>query len=156
LVAGVVAEEFSKLRPDESETFAKNAAAYRTKLDALEKWVKREVVSIPKDRRKLATAHAAFQYFCEAYGFESFSVQGINREQMPDAVTLAKLVSTLKDEKVTAIFPEKESNPKMLQSLTRDNGIKLGRELIADGRGMTSYEEMMKANVTAIVESLAN
>jgi zinc/manganese transport system substrate-binding protein len=154
--AGVVAEEFSKLRPDESETFAKNAAAYRTKLDALEKWVKREVVSIPKDRRKLATAHAAFQYFCEAYGFESFSVQGINREQMPDAVTLAKLVSTLKEEKVTAIFPEKESNPKMLQSLTRDNGIKLGRELIADGRGMTSYEEMMKANVTAIVESLAN
>lgn len=152
----VVAEELSKQRPDESEIFAKNAAAYRLKLDTLEKWVRRELIRIPKDRRKLATAHAAFQYFCNTYGFESFSVQGLNREQMPDAVTLSKLVSTLKSEKVAAIFPEKESNPKMLQSLTRDTGIKLGGELIADGRGMTSYEEMMRANVNAIVEALSD
>ena len=150
----VVADELSKQRTDESEVFAENAASYRLKLDALEKWVKRELVRIPRDGRKLATAHAAFQYFCKAYGFESFSVQGLNREQMPDAVTLAKLISTLKEEKVAAIFPEKESNPKMLQSITRDTGIKLGGELVADGRGMTSYEEMMRANVTAIVEAL--
>ena len=150
----VVAEELSRQRPDESETFARNAATYRGKLDVLEKWVRREVIRLPKDRRKLATAHAAFQYFCEAYGFESFSVQGVNREQMPDAVTLAKLISTLKSEKVAAIFPEKESNPKMLQSLTRDTGIKLGDELIADGRGVTSYGAMVRANVTAIVAAL--
>lgn len=152
---GVVADELSRQRPDMREAFASNAAAYRAKLDVLEKWVKREVVRIPRDGRKLATAHAAFQYFCEAYGFESFSVQGLNREQMPDAVTLGKLVSTLKKEKVAAIFPEKESNPKMLQSLTRDTGIKLGGELVADGRGMTSYEEMMRGNVAAIVEALS-
>ena len=42
----------------------------------------------------------------------------------------------------------------MLHSLTRDTGIKLGGELIADGRGMTSYEEMMRANVKTIVEAL--
>jgi zinc/manganese transport system substrate-binding protein len=150
----VVAEELSKQRTDESEAFAKNAAAYRLKLDALEKWVRRELVRIPRDRRKLATAHAAFQYFCKAYGFETFSVQGLNREQMPDAVTLAKLITTLEQKKVAAIFPEQESNPKMLQSLARDTGIKLGGELIADGRGMTSYEEMMRANVTAIVKGL--
>lgn len=153
--AGVVADELAKQRPGEAGVFAKNASEYRAKLDDLEKWVRREVVSIPKDRRKLATAHAAFQYFCEAYGFGSFSVQGLNREQMPDAVNLARLISTLKAEKVAAIFPEKESNPKMLQSLTRDTGIKLGAELIADGRGMTSYDEMMRRNVKAIVSALA-
>jgi len=153
--AGVVAEELSKEMPDARESFEANSAAYRAKLDALEKWVKREVIRIPKDRRKLATAHAAFQYFCDEYGFESFSVQGLNREQMPDAVTLAKLISTLKEEQVAAIFPERESNPKVLQSITRDTGIKLGVELIADGRGVTSYEDMVKANVTAIVSSLS-
>ncbi|MEP2777226.1 MAG: metal ABC transporter substrate-binding protein [Luteolibacter sp.] len=151
---GIVADELSKQVPADAETFTANAAAYRDELDALEKWLKREVIRIPRDARKLATAHAAFQYFCEAYGFKSFSVQGLNREQMPDAITLAKLISTLEEEKVTAIFPEKESNPKMLQSLTRDTGIKLGGELIADGRGVTSYEEMMRANVTTIVTAL--
>jgi len=120
----------------------------------LEKWVRRELAGIPKDRRTLVTAHAAFQYFCDAYGFESHSVQGLNREQMPDAVKLAELIANLKKDKVAAIFPEKESNPKMLKSLTRDTGIKLGGELIADGRGMTSYEDMMRRNVETIVAAL--
>jgi zinc/manganese transport system substrate-binding protein len=153
--AGIVADELSEASPANREVFQDNAKAYRLKLDGLEKWIRREVISIPRERRKLATAHAAFQYFCEAYGFESYSVQGLNREQMPDAVKLAALIATLKKEKVAAIFPEKESNPKMLQSLTKDTGIKLGGELVADGRGMTSYEEMMRGNVSAIVTSLS-
>lgn len=152
--AGVVADELSSASPQNKAAFEANAAAYRERLDELEKWVKREVIRVPRDRRKLATAHAAFQYFCEAYGFEAYPVQGVNREQMPDAVKLAALIATLKKEKVAVIFPEKESNPKILQSLTRDSGITLGAELVADGRGMTSYEEMMRGNVTAIVTAL--
>jgi zinc/manganese transport system substrate-binding protein len=153
--AGVVAAELSATAPENKAFFEANADAYRAKLDELEKWVKRELIRVPRDRRKLATAHAAFQYFCEAYGFEAYSVQGMNRERMPDAVKLAELIATLKKERVAAVFPEKESNPKMLQSLTRDTGIKLGGELVADGRGMTSYEEMMRGNVNAIVAALS-
>lgn len=153
--AGVVADELSAASPQNKELFQANAQAYRAKLDELEKWVKREVIRIPRDRRKLATAHAAFQYFCEAYGFEAYPVQGLNRERMPDAAKLAELIATLKKERVAAVFPEKESNPKMLESLTRDSGIKLGGELVADGRGMTSYEEMVRSNVTAIVAALS-
>jgi zinc/manganese transport system substrate-binding protein len=151
----VIAEELSKEMPSERESFEANATAYRKQLDELEKWMKREIVKIPKQRRKLATAHSAFQYFCAAYGFEAFAVQGVNREQMPGAKELADIMETLKKEKVAAIFPERESNPKILQSLTRDTGIKLGGELIADGRGVTNYEEMMRANVTAIVSALS-
>ncbi len=153
--AGVVADELSAASPANKAVFEANAAAYRAKLDVLEKWLKRELIRIPKDKRKLATAHDAFQYFCEAYGFESYSVQGMNRERMPDAAKLAELIATLKNDRVAAVFPEKESNPKMLQSLTKDTGIKLGGELVADGRGMTSYEEMVRANVTAIVAALS-
>lgn len=153
--AGIVADELSEANPANREVFQENAKAYRLKLDGLEKWIRREVIRIPRERRKLATAHAAFQYFCEAYGFESYSIQGINREQMPDAVKLAALIATLKNEKVAAIFPEKESNPKMLLSLTKDTGIRLGGKLVADGRGSTSYEEMMRGNVSSIVAALS-
>ena len=153
--AGVVAEELSTASPENKAVFEANAQAYRAKLGELEKWVKREVIRIPRDNRKLATAHAAFEYFCEAYGFESYPIQGLNRERMPNAVKLAELIATLKKERVAAIFPEKESNPKMLESLTRDSGIKLGGKLVADGRGMTSYEEMVRGNVTAIVAALS-
>jgi zinc/manganese transport system substrate-binding protein len=151
----LVAGELSKELPSERQAFEANAAAYRTQLDELEKWLKREVLKIPKDHRKLATAHSAFQYFCKAYGFESFAVQGVNREQMPSAKELSKLMKSLKNENVFAIFPERESNPKILTSLTRDTSIKLGGELIADGRGVNSYEAMMRENVTSIVTALS-
>ena len=151
----VVASELTKELPAEREFFEKNATAYRKQLDELEKWVKRELVKIPRGRRKLATAHSAFQYFCQAYGFDAFAVQGVNREQMPNAVQFAELMESLKKENVIAIFPERESNPKILESLTRDTGIKLGGELIADGRGMKSYEEMIRANVTTMVSALS-
>lgn len=150
----VVTESLAAADPAGAEDFRKNAAVYRTKLEDLERWTKKEIVRVPKDRRHLATAHAAFNYFCKDFGFTAHPVQGINREQMPNPTDLAKLIAELKKNNVAAIFPEKESNPKILQTLTKDTGIKLADPLIADGTGVSSYEEMMKHNVTAIVTAL--
>jgi ABC-type Zn uptake system ZnuABC Zn-binding protein ZnuA len=63
-------------------------------------------------------------------------------------------VAELKKQQVVAIFPEKESNPKILQSLTRDTGIKLAEALIADGTGGVSYAEMVRHNIGAITRAL--
>lgn len=151
---GVVTDALIAVDPSGADDFRKNSTAYRAKLDDLERWVKKEIVKIPQDRRHLATAHAAFNYFCKDYGFTAHPVQGINREQMPDPKQLAELIAGLKKNQVVAIFPEKESNPKILQTLTKDTGIRLADPLIADGTGASSYEEMVRHNVTAIVKGL--
>lgn len=152
--AGIVSEVLAKASPAHAATFEQNAAAYRTQLDELQSWSKREIARIPRDGRHLATAHAAFNYFCKDFGFTAHPVQGINREQMPDPQALASLVADLKKNHVMAIFPEKESNPKILQTLTHDTGIRLGEPLIADGTGGLSYIEMYRHNVNAIVKGL--
>ncbi len=151
----VVAEALTVASPAHAETFQKNATAYRNQLDDLERWAKREIARIPRDRRQLATAHAAFNYFCRDFGFTAHPVQGLNREQMPDPTELAALVAELQKSHVAAIFPEKESNPKILQTLTNDTGIRLADPLIADGVGVKSYQEMFRHNVTVIVKALA-
>jgi zinc/manganese transport system substrate-binding protein len=151
----ITAETFSQADPAGADTYTKNAAAYRAKLDELERWTRKEIARVPRDKRHLATAHAAFGYFCKDFGFEPIPVQGLNREQMPDPKKLAALIAELKDHQVGAIFPEKESNPKILQILTKDTGIKLGGSLYADGSGVESYEAMVRHNVSAIVAGLA-
>ncbi len=151
----VVSEAMQTASPEHTAEFERNATAYKARLDELEKWTKLEIAKISRDRRHLATAHAAFNYFCKDFGFEAHPVQGINREQMPDPKELAELITELKEEKVAAIFPEKESNPKILKTLTADTGIRLADPLIADGTGVTSYEEMVRHNVTAIVKGLS-
>lgn len=151
----ITAETFSKADPAGAETYSKNAASYRAKLDELERWTRKEITRIPKSKRHLATAHAAFGYFCKDFGFEPLPVQGLNREQMPDPKKLAGILEELKEHQVAAIFPEKESNPKILQALTGDSGIKLGEALIADGSTADSYEAMVRHNVSAIVNGLS-
>ncbi|WP_035603211.1 metal ABC transporter substrate-binding protein [Haloferula sp. BvORR071] len=149
------AEALSAADPAGAESYTKNAAAYRTKLDELQRWSRKEIARIPRERRQLATAHAAFAYFCKDNGFEAIPLQGLNREQMPDPKQLAALITKLKEHKVAAIFPEKESNPKILEILTKDTGIKAGKPLYADGSGVDSYEAMIRHNVSAIVTGLA-
>ncbi len=151
----VMAAALSEAFPANAEIFAKNAAAYQTRLDQLEKWTRQEISKIPRDKRHLATAHAAFAYLCKDHGFKSYPVQGLNREQIPSPKKLAELIAELKTNQVTTVFPEKESNPKILKTLTADTGIRLGEPLIADGTGVTSYENMVRHNVTAIVKGLS-
>lgn len=151
----IVSDEFSRLLPGESEKFRARAETARNRLDELERWAKREIAGIPRDRRNLATAHAAFNYFCKDFGFKPYPVQGLNREQVPSAAKIAALVRQLQAEKVAAIFSEKESNPKILRAITSDTGIKLGEPLIADGVGTKSYDAMFRHNVSTIVRALA-
>lgn len=152
---GIVAEALASASPENAELFRKNAEIYRTELDGLERWTRREISKIPRDRRHLATAHAAFNYFCKDFGFTPHPVQGLNLEQMPDPKELGALVKDLKENHIAAIFPEKESNPKILMTLTNDTGIRLGEPLIADGTGGVGYLEMFRHNVAAIVKGLS-
>lgn len=151
----VVARALTVTHPAQREEWQKNAVKYQTQLEELERWARQEIAQIPKSQRKLATAHDAFGYFCKDHQFTAYPVQGINREQIPSSAELANLLHTLKEQQVRAIFPEKESNPKILANLTRDTGITLAEPLIADGSNVATYDEMIRHNVSAIVKALA-
>lgn len=150
----IVAHELSTASPEHRAYFEKNASDYRAKLEQLDRWVRKEIATIPKEKRQLATAHDAFGYFCKDYQFTAFPVQGVNREQAPSTAELAELMKDLKEHRVAAIFPEKESNPKILAVLTKDTGISLAEPLIADGTNVDTYEEMIRHNISTIVKAL--
>lgn len=152
---GIVATVLSKADPAHTADFEKNANAYRKELEELDKWARKEIARVPKERRQLATAHDAFGYFCKDFQFTAFPIQGVNREQAPGSKELAELIASLKEHQVGAIFPEKESNPKVLEMITKDTGITLAEPLIADGTTVEHYAEMVKHNVNAIVKALA-
>ncbi|GAA5481913.1 metal ABC transporter substrate-binding protein [Haloferula sargassicola] len=151
----VVESAFSRLDPDQADAYATRADSYRQQLDRLDRWVRRQVARVPRDRRVLATSHAAFGYFCHEFGFRAVAVQGLTREQMPDAASLARVFTELRDQHVTVIFPEKGANPAILRALVKDGHLRLGPQLDADGTRSASYEAMIRGNVTAIRDALA-
>lgn len=153
----IIRDELIRLDPPAKETYEENADEYLAKLSALNTWVKEKVAELPRDQRKLVTSHDAFQYFANEYGFKIHAIEGINPEQEPSAKEVDELIRTMRDERVRAIFLEDTLNPKVSSELTRETGVTIGGTLSADGLGTgesTTYEGMMKHNVTTIVEAL--
>lgn len=154
----IVAAAFSKKDPANADKYSANAAAYSKKLGELKKWARREISRIPADRRKLATSHLALSYFAREFGFRLIPVQGMNPEIPATSKDLAAAVETIRKNKVGAVFPEQGVNPKHLNELTRETGVKFGGELIADGNGtgeLATFTGAFEHNVNEIVAALA-
>ena len=147
-------KELARLDPAGANYYKSRSKAAENQLRRLERWVKAEVAKVPRERRRLVTAHGAFGYFCKAYGFKASHVQGLSKEGEISARQLAGVIATLKKEKIAAVFPEQNANPKVLAQIAKQSGAKVGQPLIADG-ATKSYEAMVRQNVTRIVRALA-
>lgn len=153
----IVRDALIQIDPADKAEFTSKANAYLAKLAALNTWVKQKVAELPRDKRELVTSHDAFQYFAKQYGFTIYPIEGISTEQEPSAKQVDDLIATIKTQGVKAIFLEDTLNPKVSSEITRETGTKIGGMLYADGLGSgegSTYEGMVKHNVTTIVEAL--
>ena len=139
--------------PEGSAIYKANAKITVARLRQLEAWVKGQVATIPRSKRHLVTAHAAFGYFCKAYGFKATFVQGLSAKGEISAKQLAISIKQLRDERIPTVFPEQNANPKILAQIAKQSGAKIGKALIADG-SVASYQAMIQQNVTNIVAGL--
>ena len=153
----VVEKRFIEADPANKEAYEKNAAAYLAKLKELKAWAKREVSKLPREKRKLVTSHDAFQYLARDFGFKIYAIEGVSTEDEPSSRQIADLINTIKRESVKAVFFENIENPKVVATITKETGAKLGGELYADGLGdkeASTYSDMVRYNITTIVEGL--
>jgi zinc/manganese transport system substrate-binding protein len=154
---GLVRDELIKLDPENRADYEKNSETYLAKLDELDKWAKRKVAELPRDRRKLVTSHDAFQYWAKDYGFKVYSIEGVSTETEPSNRHVAELIDQIKRQQVKAIFLENTLNPKVSREITKETGAKIGGTLYADGLGAgegSSYDGMVRHNISAIVDAL--
>lgn len=150
-----IADAFCAADKDGCDSYKANAAAYTTKLDALEVEVKTAIQSIPEAKRVVITSHDAFGYFEHAYGLTFLAPQGISTDSEPSAADVAKLVSQVKQDKAAAIFVENITNPRLIEQIASETGIKVGGTLFSDALSpsegpASTYIDMMHNNITQI------
>ncbi len=151
--ARIIEKHLTAADPSGKAHYQERSKQTVAELRQLDRWVKAQVASIPKSQRHLVTAHAAFGYFCKAYGFKATFVQGLSGKSEIPAQQLALSIRQLQKENIRAVFPEKFSNPKILSQIAKQSGAKIGKSLIADG-SVKSYQQMVQQNVTHIVNGL--
>lgn len=153
----VIAAAFSKADPANSESYQKNAENYLISLDELQRWIRVQVARLSHDQRKLVTSHDALQYFAHDYGFTIFPVKGISTNEEPSSQHVKEIIEVIRNQQVKAVFFESIENPQAVKQISRESGAKTGYTLYSDGLGedeASTYESMMRHNVSAIVDGL--
>ncbi|RVD72164.1 MAG: metal ABC transporter substrate-binding protein [Mesorhizobium sp.] len=150
-----IAEAFCAADSDGCVGYQTNAAAYTKKLDALEGEVKAAIQSIPEEKRVVITSHDAFGYFENEYGLAFLAPQGISTDSEPSAADVAKLVEQVKQDKAAAIFVENITNPRLIEQIASETGIKVGGTLYSDALSQpdgpaSTYIDMMHNNIAQI------
>lgn len=163
-VVGEVTERLSEFAPEQSETFCVNADEYLMQLDELHEYVNRVIASIPAERRVLITAHDAFGYFGRTYDIEVLGIQGISTESEAGLNDINRLVNTIVDRGIRAVFVETSVADKNIQALVegaraREADVRVGGTLFSDAMGTPgtyegTYIGMIDHNATAIARAL--
>ena len=154
-----IAKGLEKVDPASASVYRANAEAYTAKLGELDRWVRKEFSGIPRQKRRMITTHDAFGYFGAAYGIAIISPVGFSTESEASAGDIANLIKQLRREKVTAIFMENVSDPRLMEQVAKESGVTLGGTLYSDALSKpdgpaSTYLEMFKNNVTLIAGAM--
>lgn len=141
-----------------------NARRHLARLDSLDVWVRARTATVPADRRVIVTAHDAFNYFGQAYGYEVRGLQGISTATEAGTGDVQALARFLVERRIPAVFVESSVSPRTIravQAAVRAMGsdVRIGAELYSDALGepgseAATYEGMVRHNVDAIVTAL--
>jgi zinc/manganese transport system substrate-binding protein len=151
------------IRADEAgkAAYEANAAAYIAKLDALDADIKALVSRIPADKRRIITSHDAFRYFEAAYGIDFVSPQGVSTESEASAKDVATIIRQIKKDRISAIFVENISDPRLMERVAKETGAKIGEPVYSDALSDASgpagtYIDMMRHNIKAFGTALSS
>lgn len=164
LITDFVAGKLSEANPENKDYFEQNAKAYLEKLKDLDKDLREIISTLPPEKRILVTAHDAFNYFGQAYGFEVVGLQGISTATEAGVQDVQNLANFIIEKDVKAIFVESSVPKRTIEALqaavnSKKHQVNIGGTLYSDALGNAGTEEgtyigMFKYNVNTIVHAL--
>jgi zinc/manganese transport system substrate-binding protein len=158
-----IAAAFAAADPDNADSYAANAAAYKDQLVALEAELEALFASIPEADRVIVTNHEFMGYLAARYGLEVVGtvIPAASTLAEPAPQDVAALIGTIRETGVKAIFAEVSDPGALAQVIARDAGavevVALYSEsLSAPDVPASTYIDLMRYNAQAIVDALAS
>lgn len=154
-----IADAFCAADAQGCDTYRTNAQTYTAKLKDLDKQVRDAIGSIPEDKRTIITTHDAFGYFEHEYGIRFLAPEGLSTDAEASAADVAHLIRQVRDDKASAIFVENITNPRLIEQIASETGLKVGGTLYSDALSSNSgpastYIDMMQHNVETMRDAV--
>lgn len=164
LIVEQVQGALTATQPESAEVFAANAQEHLAEIERLSGYAKSALASVPEQSRVLLSAHDAFGYFGEAYGFEVLGIQGISTESEAGLNRISELVDLLVSRDIRAVFVETSVSDRSMRAViegaaAKGHKVSIGGELFSDAMGEDgtyegTYIGMIDHNATVITNAL--
>jgi len=140
--------------PAHRAAYTARGEAYAARLESLHRDM--TAALSPHAGKPIVTFHDAFPYLCRRYGLELVGVVEEVPAVDPSPKYLARLSAAIRSRKVRVVFSEPQFNPRLVRQLSKDLGIRVAElDVLETGKpGAAFYEEGMRRNLKALVESL--
>ena len=128
-----------------------------SRLSALDAEVSGLVAKLPLERRVLVTGHESLGYFAARYGFKLVGavLPSLSSQAETSAAELAALKALILSNRVSAIFTEVGTSPKVALSLAGDAKVKavpLAMHSLPQGGGYEDYLRRLATTITGALE----
>ena len=154
-------QAFRRLDPAGAEQFSANAAAYKQQLQDLDDELRSALDAIPAERRVLVSCEGAFTYLARDYGLDEAYLWPVNAESQVTPKRMARLINTVRDRQIPAIFCESTVSDKAQRQVAAESGARFGGTFFVDSLSTAegpapTLLELQRHNVALLIDGLAS
>lgn len=146
--------------PEHRDEIALRGQDYLARIDRLAVQVRGWLGTVPRAQRRVITSHDAFGYFGAAYGVDFLAPQGWATHSEPSAAAVARLIRQIRKDKVRAIFIENISDPRLVERIAQEGGVRIGGTLYSDALSApqgpaSTYLKLIEHNARSLAAALS-
>ena len=148
-----------KYDPANAETYKANAEAYKKTIDAAVAPIRSKLDTIPADKRWLVSSEGAFSYLARDFGLKELYLWPINADQQGTPKQVRKVIDTMRDNDIPAVFSESTVSDKPARQVARETGAHYGGVLYVDSLSdesgpVPTYVDLLKVTSDTISKGL--
>lgn len=150
-----------KVDPANEAAYTANAAAYISKIKALDEPVRQKLAAIPQEQRWLVSSEGAFSYLCANYDLRPLYLWPINADAQGTPQQVRQVIDKVRENKIPVIFSESTVSEKPALQVAAETGARYGGVLyvdsLTDAAGPApTYLKLLEANADTIVKGFLN
>lgn len=155
--ANLTRDKLIEIDPFNSKYYIENSKKYTELLKQLDNGIKKSIMTIPPENRKLLTYHDSWAYFAPRYGMTVIGVIQPSDFGEPSAKDVADLIDQVRAEKVPAIFASEVFPTNIIDQIAKEGNITVVETLSDDdlpgksGDNNHSYVGMMIENMKNMI-----
>ncbi|MEX1113850.1 MAG: metal ABC transporter substrate-binding protein [Akkermansiaceae bacterium] len=146
-----------KMDPANEATYNTNAAAYSTKIQALDEPVRQKLSVIPEQQRWLVSSEGAFSYLCANYDLKPLYLWPINADAQGTPQQVQKVIDSVRAHKIPVIYSESTVSDKPARQVAKETGAHYGGVLYVDSLTdqdgpAPTFLKLLEANAETLVK----